>query len=72
MNEILTYNDFDREFWNRELEDFVPKKVYDMHTHLWTENGQEHLPPVDRTMRTEIDFAGLLELQTIQPSILNY
>jgi Amidohydrolase len=61
MNEILTYNDFDREFWDRELEDFVPQEVYDMHTHLWTENGQKHLPPVDSVLRTEIDFTGLLD-----------
>jgi predicted TIM-barrel fold metal-dependent hydrolase len=59
MNEILTYNDFDREFWNRELEDFVPRKVYDMHTHLWTEKGQEHLPPIDNPLRNEINFAAL-------------
>jgi len=59
MNEILTYNDFDREFWDRELEDFVPRKIYDMHTHLWTEDGQEHLPPADNALRSEIDFAAL-------------
>lgn len=59
MNKILTYNNFDREFWNRELEDFVPRKLYDMHAHLWTEKGQEHLPPADTVLRTEVDFAGL-------------
>ena len=59
MNKTLAYNDFDREFWDRELEDFVPQKIYDMHTHLWTENGQEHLPPADGGLRTEIDFEAL-------------
>jgi hypothetical protein len=59
MNNKLTYNDFDREFWDRELEDFVPGKIYDMHTHLWTESGQEYLPPADGGLRIEMDFAAL-------------
>jgi len=59
MNETLTYMGFDREFWDRELENFVPRKIYDMHAHLWTEKGQEHLPPDDNILRTEIDFPGL-------------
>ncbi|MFA7186491.1 MAG: amidohydrolase family protein, partial [Victivallales bacterium] len=59
MKRKLTYNDFDREFWERELENFVPRKIYDIHTHLWTENGQEHLPPADTILRTEINFFGL-------------
>ncbi len=56
----MTYNDFDRRFWERELEDFVPQKIYDMHVHLWTETGQEQLPPPDSILRTEVDFSGLL------------
>jgi glutamate-1-semialdehyde 2,1-aminomutase len=27
---------------------------------LWTENGQEHLPPPDSVLRSEVDFSGLL------------
>lgn len=53
------YSKFDSEFWAKELESFVPREVYDMHTHLWTEHGQEHLPPPDSALRTEIDFAAL-------------
>ena len=60
MIKVLTYNDFDRDFWVRELEDFVPRKIYDMHAHLWTENGQEHLPLPDSVLRSEVDFSGLL------------
>lgn len=60
MNITLTYNEFDREFWERELEYFVPQNIYDMHTHLWTETGQEQLPAPDNSLRTEIDFQGLL------------
>ena len=59
MDKVLTYNDFDRAFWDRELEGFVPRKIYDMHAHLWTETGQEHLPPADSVLRTEIDFSSL-------------
>ncbi|MDD5728253.1 MAG: amidohydrolase family protein [Victivallales bacterium] len=60
MNKLLIYNDFDREFWNRELEAFVPRKIYDMHTHLWTESGQEHLPPaVGGGLRTENGLQAL-------------
>ncbi len=29
--------DFDREIWAEELEDFVPAKVFDAHTHLWNQ-----------------------------------
>jgi Amidohydrolase len=60
MNNILSYNDFDREFWESEFESFVPDIVYDMHAHLWTERGQEHLGPAASILRTEVDFAGLL------------
>lgn len=27
--------DEDREFFHRELDSFVPGKVYDVHAHLW-------------------------------------
>lgn len=36
------YLDFDREIWEKELEDFVPSIVYDMHSHIWSET---HAPP---------------------------
>ena len=29
--------DFDREFWESELEDFVPRRIFDAHTHLWSD-----------------------------------
>ena len=28
------YLDFDREIWEKELTDFVPATIYDMHTHM--------------------------------------
>ena len=30
--------DFDREIWASELEDFVPKRVFDAHSHIWNES----------------------------------
>ncbi len=34
----------DRAFFVRELDDFVPDKVYDMHAHLWRESDWEGKP----------------------------
>ena len=33
--EYESVNDFDREIWYEELEEFVPAKVFDAHVHLW-------------------------------------
>ena len=49
----------DQEFFSKYLDDFVPEKLFDMHIHLWTESGQEHLPPSDDILRYE---AGVEEL----------
>ena len=27
--------DIDQQIWNEELEDFVPKTIFDAHTHLY-------------------------------------
>lgn len=35
----------DREFFERELQSFVPDRVYDMHAHLWRERDWEGRPP---------------------------
>jgi glutamate-1-semialdehyde 2,1-aminomutase len=35
---------WDRAFFVRELDDFVPDKVYDMHAHLWRESDWEGQP----------------------------
>lgn len=32
--ELLRVNDLDRRIWKEELEEFVPLRLYDMHTHL--------------------------------------
>lgn len=38
--------DCDRDFFRRELESFVPQKVYDMHAHLWRASDWEGNAPV--------------------------
>ena len=50
--EIMT--DFDREIWYEELEDFVPHKIFDAHTHLW---DNKFCPSNTTWMNT--DFAKL-------------
>ena len=43
----------DQDFFGRYLDDFLPENLFDMHSHLWTEAGQEHLPPSDDILRYE-------------------
>jgi glutamate-1-semialdehyde 2,1-aminomutase len=31
----LEINDLDKKIWDEELNDFVPEKVYDVHTHIY-------------------------------------
>lgn len=61
MKREFTYTDFDREIWDKEFEDFVPQKIYDMHTHLWTESGQEKMPENNSPLRYDAPFAKLKE-----------
>jgi predicted TIM-barrel fold metal-dependent hydrolase len=32
---LIETNDLDRRIWNEELEEFVPREVYDIHTHMY-------------------------------------
>ncbi len=34
LHHVWQYTDVDREFWQRHLEDWVPKRVFDAHTHV--------------------------------------
>ena len=52
----VDYTEFDQEIWDRELEDFVPPVIYDMHTHIWSEahlGDDEKVKP--GSLRLEID-----------------
>lgn len=35
MNTPITLNDVDRRIWAEELDDFVPQRVFDVHTHIY-------------------------------------
>ncbi len=58
----VDYTEFDQEIWDRELEDFVPPVVYDMHTHIWSEahrRDDEKVKPGG--LRLEIDYQDHLD-----------
>ena len=40
----ITYTKYDQQIWDEDLEDFVPERIFDAHTHLWTD---EHLSADD-------------------------
>jgi len=39
--------DYDREFFARELDDFVPDRIYDVHAHLYRESDWQGRPPAN-------------------------
>ena len=55
------YVDFDRDIWDKELEDFVPPLVYDMHVHLWSEAHKGALEGPAVGLRTEYDYQSQLD-----------
>ena len=58
------YLDFDRRIWEEELEEFVPSVVYDMHTHMWSEEhkGQAGLSSLrwEAGYQDHVDWAARL------------
>ena len=50
----IDYREFDRQIWEEELEDFVPPLVYDMHTHMWSEEHKGESAP--SALRWGIDY----------------
>jgi predicted TIM-barrel fold metal-dependent hydrolase len=51
--------DFDRQIWEEELDDFVPERVFDAHTHLWSEAHRGALSGPPTGLRMEVDLARL-------------
>ena len=49
----------DQKFFEKYLDDFIPEFLFDIHIHMWTEAGQEHLSPSNNILRHE---AGIKEL----------
>ena len=56
----IDYRDFDQEIWDKELNDFVPSLIYDMHTHLWSEAHKGTADDVNKRLRWEIDYQDQL------------
>ena len=59
--DINDFRDIDRDIWEKELEDFVPSVIYDMHTHIWSDEhkGQADDPPTG--LRLEFDYQDHLD-----------
>jgi len=59
--ETIDYREFDLDFWERELEDFVPALVYDLHVHIWSEAHRGKLEGPPTGLRREIDYRDHLD-----------
>jgi len=58
MKKPEDYQQLDREIWQDELEDFVPKKLFDAHVHIWDE-AHAGSSDQDFILRLGVDFEGL-------------
>ena len=50
----MDYSESDREFWEEELADFVPQRVFDAHCHLF--DAADMRPDAPATTRTYADL----------------
>ncbi|MCC6423710.1 MAG: amidohydrolase family protein [Phycisphaerales bacterium] len=57
-------NQRDREFYDRELRDFLPDRIFDAHTHLWHE---DHLEPMAGWPRVGGMDEYIRDIQDIHP-----
>ena len=55
------YTDFDREIWERELADFVPDALYDMHAHIWSDEHTGQADASSQGLRLPIDLGDHLD-----------
>jgi predicted TIM-barrel fold metal-dependent hydrolase len=55
----IDYTPFDRQIWEAELEGFVPARLFDLHTHLWSERHAGGNRETGSPLRREVDLAGL-------------
>ena len=53
----MDYSDSDREFWQEELADFVPHRVFDAHCHLF--DPAQMRPDAPPTPRSYADLETL-------------
>ena len=55
--QFVDYTDSDREFWEEELADFVPQRVFDAHCHLF--DAAHMRPDAPTTTRSFADLETL-------------
>lgn len=46
----LELTDYDRQFYAERIHDFLPERIVDCHTHIWT---TDHLLPPDAAPRVD-------------------
>jgi len=61
----IGYTPFDRDIWEGELEEFVPRKMYDMHAHLWSEQYAGANQQTGMILRTQIRFQDLQRVSRV-------
>ena len=52
------FEDADREFFAKELDSFVPDRVFDAHTHVWRRDFINWVPEIE----IDIDIDGYCEV----------
>lgn len=62
MNPVLEWTDLDQDIWRNELSDFVPDRIFDVHTHIfrWAFNTapDRETGPLRGFVRPEFEEAG--------------
>jgi len=53
---LFEYTDFDRDIWERELAEFVPEALYDMHAHMWSDDHTGRADESSKGLRLPIDL----------------
>ena len=57
-SKLIDYRDYDKEFWYEELEEWVPKRIYDCHAHMLNnsliDDSSEH-----KGVFPDADFEGI-------------
>ena len=45
---LIDYREHDRQIWEEEFEDFVPRRIFNAHIHML---NREAMPPIRRSTR---------------------
>ncbi len=61
----IRLNEVEKQIWRDELEDFLPARIFDIHTHLWSEKHCGNCPDEKHPLRSEVTAAGLRKITTL-------